>query len=44
METIIIQGIEINIKQYGYSEDDLLNTKLKNLIEEVITKVRHERV
>lgn len=40
METIIIQGIEINIKQYGFSEDEILNSKLKNLIEEIIIKTK----
>lgn len=43
METIIIQGIEINIKQYGYSEDEILNDfRLRNLLEEIITTVRNE--
>lgn len=40
METIIIQGIEINIKQYGYSESDLLDGGLRNLINEIIEKTK----
>lgn len=41
METIVINGVSINIKQHGYSENEILNDfRLRNLLEEVITKAR----
>lgn len=43
MEYIEIKGIKINIKQHGFTEDEILNDfRLRNLIEDIITKVRHE--
>lgn len=40
METIIIQGIEINIKQYGFSESEILDGRLRDLLNEIIEKTK----
>lgn len=42
MEYIIIKGVRINIKQYGFSESEILDGRLRNLLEEIITTVRNE--
>lgn len=43
MDFIIIKGVRINIKQHGYTEDEILNDfRLRNLLEEIITTVRNE--
>lgn len=41
MEYIIISGVKINIKQHGYSEEEILNDfKLRNLLEDVIEQTK----
>lgn len=44
MEYIIISGVKINIKQHGYSEEEVLGpSRLRNLLEDVIEQVKNER-
>lgn len=41
MEYIEVNGVKINIKHFGYTEDDILNNfKLRNLLEFVIDQAR----
>jgi len=41
MEYIIINGVKINIKQHGYTEDEVLNNfKLRNLLNYVIKEAK----
>ncbi len=41
MEYIVINGVKINIKQHGYSEDEILNDfRLRNLLEDVIEQLK----
>ena len=40
MDYIEINGVKINIKHYGFSESDLLDGRLRNLLNEVIEKTK----
>ena len=41
MEYIVINGVRINIKQHGYTEDEILNDfRLRNLLEDVINQAK----
>lgn len=41
METIVINGVSINIEQHGYSENEILNDfRLRNLLNYVINEVK----
>lgn len=41
MEYIIINGVKINIKQHGFSEEEILcDFRLRNLLEYVINQAK----
>jgi len=40
MEIIVINGVKINIKHYGFSESEILDGRLRNLLNYVINEAK----
>lgn len=40
MENIVINGISINVKHFKYTEDEILDGRLRNLLNYVIEQAR----